>query len=232
MAYMLKCGFREIHIVDDSFTQDIGRAKDVCAGIIERKLKFPWSLINGVRVDKVDLEFFKLAKEAGLWQAGFGLETGDEEILAKINKKTTLAAAENAIKIAKEAGIDTFGFFILGLKGETEESIEKTIEFSKHLPLDIAKFDICIPYPGTPYYNELESEGRILSKDWSRYNCHQLETPLFEHPNLAWRDLSRYYKKAFREFYLRPAYISRRLRRDLKYGDIFSDMKYFIQTEW
>lgn len=232
MEYMLRCGFREIHVMDDSFTQDIGRAKEICAEIIRRRLKFPWSSISGVRVDTVDREFFELAKRSGCWQVGFGIESGDQEVLDRINKRTTLSQAENAVRLAGKAGLSTFGFFILALPGETESSMTRTIEFSKKLPLDIAKFDICIPYPGTSFYKELKSEGRILSEDWPKYNCHQIDEPLFGHPGLSWDVIRRYYKKAFREFYLRPGYIARRLLRSLRMGDVLYDIRYFAGTKW
>jgi len=232
MQYMLKCGFKEIHIIDDNFTQDIDRAKEVCAEIIKRNLKFTWSLFNGVRVDMVDFEFFKLAKESGCWQVAFGIETGDQNILNKINKKVRLSQSENAVNLAKKAGIDTFGFFVLALSGETEESLKRTIEFAKKLPLDMAKFDICIPYPGTPYYNELKSERRIKSDNWSKYICHQIDEPLFDHRNLEWSTIRAYYKSAFREFYLRPSYIMRRFMRSLKMGDLLYDFYYFLKAKW
>lgn len=232
MEYMIKSGFMEIHLVDDSFTQDITRAKDICIEIKKRNLKFPWASLSGVRADKVDFEFFRLAKEAGCWQVGFGIESGDQNILDRVNKKISLSQIEMAVKLAHKAGIDTFGFFILALSGETEESMKRTIGFSKRLPLDIAKFDICIPYPGTPYYKELKSENRIVSENWSKYICHQIDEPLFDHPNLSWAMISAYYKRAFREFYLRPSYIMRRLIRSLKMGDIMYDIQYFLKCRW
>ncbi len=152
IEYMLNCGFKEIHIIDDSFTQNIIRAKEVCKEIIKRKIKFSWSLINGVRVNLVDEEFFQLAKEAGCWQSGFGIESGDQRVLNRINKKITLSEVRRAVKIAEDAGIDTFGFFIFGLSGETISSMKKTIKFAKSLPLSTAKFGMCIPYPGTAYF--------------------------------------------------------------------------------
>ncbi|MBN2145510.1 MAG: radical SAM protein [Candidatus Aureabacteria bacterium] len=232
IEYMLGCGFKEIHIVDDSFTQDIERAKEICRRIIQRNLKFPWSLINGIRVDKVDDEFFQLAKRAGCWQAGFGLETGDQRVLDKVNKRITLAQTEKAVKMASKAGVESFGFFIFALDGETEESMKRTIGFAKSLPLSMAKFDICIPYPGTPFYNDLEKQGRILTKDWSKYNCHQLEEPLFSHLNVSWQTVGYYYKKAFRDFYFRPSYIGKRILRSIKNGDLFHDLKYFLNFKW
>jgi radical SAM superfamily enzyme YgiQ (UPF0313 family) len=180
----------------------------------------------------VDAEFFRLAKKAGCWQVAFGIESGDQRVLDRINKKTTLAQIEGAVKLAKKAGLDTFGFFILALAGETEESMARTIEFSKRLPLDIAKFDICIPYPGTQYYKELKSQNRIRSEDWSKYICHQTREPLFDHSDLDWNTIGRYYKKAFREFYLRPAYLARRFMRSLLKGDLLYDIKYFLSTRW
>jgi len=208
------------------------RAKEVCLEILRRKLKFPWASLNGIRADKVDFDFLKLAKRSGCWQVGFGIETGDQDILDRINKKLTLSQVENAVSLANKAGINTFGFFIFGLPGETEASMEKTIEFAKSLPLDIAKFDICIPYPGTPYYKELMAENRIKSFDWSRYVCHQTKDALFEHSNLDWEVLEAYYKKAFKEFYLRPAYIYRRFRRSLIMGDLLYDAFYFLRCKW
>ena len=108
----------------------------------------------------------------------------------------------------------------------------RTIEFARSLPLSIAKFNICIPYPGTPYYNELKSAGRIRSEDWSKYNCHQIEEPLFDHPNLSWATLNVYYKKAFRKFYLRLPYMFRRFVRDLAMGDLIYDICYFFRSKW
>ncbi len=232
IEYMLKCGFREIHIIDDSFTQNIQRAKEICIEIMRRDLKFPWALINGIRANLVDFEFFNLAKKAGCWLVGFGIETGDQNILNRINKRITLSQSENAVKLAQKAGISTFGFFILALSGETEESMERTIQFAKKLPLDIAKFDICIPYPGTPYYEELKLQGRIKSVDWSKYNCHQIDVSLFDHPNLTWSVIRSYYKKAFRDFYLRPTYIIRRFMRSFKMGDLIYDIQYLLKAKW
>ena len=232
MEYLLKCGFKEIHLIDDSFTQDIVRAKEVCLEILRRRLKFPWSSLNGVRADKVDYDFFKLAKRSGCWQVGFGIETGDQDVLDRINKRLTLSQIENSVKLAKRAGIDTFGFFIFGLPGETVAAMNKTIEFAKSLPLDIAKFDICIPYPGTPYYKELMAENRIKSFDWSSYVCHQTKDALFIHSNLDWEVLEAYYKNAFKEFYLRPAYIYRRFMRSLMMGDLLYDAFYFLRSKW
>lgn len=232
IEYMLKCGFREIHIADDSFTQDLERAKEICREIINRKLKFPWSLINGIRVNIVDKDFFVLAKKAGCWQIGFGIESGDQLVLDKVEKNIRLAQITNAVKLAENIGIDTFGFFIFGLSGETEKSMIKTIQFAKSLPLSTAKFDICIPYPGTRYFQELDSKNRIINKDWGNYAVHQTKVPLFKHPNLSWQTICLYYQKAFREYYLRPSFMISRFFKSLKKGNLINDLFSLLRFEW
>ena len=232
IRFYLESGFRELHVVDDSFTQDLDRAKEICAAILRRGFKFPWALFNGVRVDRVDLEFFQLAKRAGCWQVAFGVESGDQGILDRVGKKTTVPKIRKAMEDAKRAGLDTFGFFILGLPGETEDTLKETIRFSKSLPFDMVKYDILVPYPGTPCYKELLAENRIRTTDWSKYLCHGLDEPVFDHPNLRWETLSFYYKKAFRDFYLDPRFIWRRFFRSLRMGDLWFDFKYFINTRW
>lgn len=230
--YLTSSGFKEIHITDDSFTQNLDRAKIICEKLMRQDNKFTWSLINGVRVDKVDAEFLSLAKRAGLWQIAFGIESGNDDILKKIKKGTTTKMVSRAVKLAAKAGIDTFGFFMLALTGETEETMRDTIDFSLQLPLSIAKFDIAIPYPGTEFYLDLERERRILSRDWDKYSCHQFEDPIYTHPNLSWDVVQKYYKRAFRKFYIRPSYFARRFCRDLAKGDLINDFKYFFKTNW
>lgn len=230
--YLKKIGFREIHIIDDAFTQDLNRAKKICELLIQNGSPIIWSMFNGLRVDRVDFEFFKLAKKAGAWQVAFGIESGNQDVLNRINKKITLEQIRKAITWARRAGLDTFGFFIFGLSGENESSMCDTIEFAKSLPLNMAKFDICIPYPGTVFYEELERESRILTRDWSKYLCHQIDVPLYTHPNLSWGKLVYYYRNAFRSYYLRLSYIWNRFIRDCRMGDLLYDFKYLLMARF
>ncbi|MDQ7837058.1 MAG: radical SAM protein [Thermodesulfobacteriota bacterium] len=223
-------GFKEVHIIDDSFTQDLARAKSICEELIRIGYDIPWSMFSGVRVDLVDQEFFHLAKRAGAWQVAFGIESGNQKILDRINKKTKLQQIEDSVSMAVKSGMETMGFFIIGLSGDTEKTIMDTINFAAKLPLSLAKFDICIPYPGTPFYKELDAENRILTKDWSKYICHQTRVPLFEHPNLTWEQLDYYYNIAFRKFFLRPRFLWKRFIRDIKKGDLLSDVSYFTKS--
>ncbi len=228
--YMKEAGFKEIHIADDAFTQDLDRAKEICQRLIDRKFDLPWSMYNGIRVDHCDREFFQLCRRAGGWSVSFGIESGNQAVLDRVHKGTDLAMIERAVRLANKEGLNTFGFFILGLPGETEESLKDTIKFSRKLPLSIAKFGICVPLPGTRLWDEWESEGRILMDDWSMASFHHHQIPLYNHENLSWETLRKYYSKAYHSFYLNPRYIARHFVQSVRRGDLGRDISLLAKT--
>ena len=111
-------------------------------------------------MDTVDAEFLRLAARAGLWQVGFGIESGSPRVLAAIGKETTLDQVRRAVGWARDAGVDTFGFFILGLSGETPYSLEETIRFAcwsrdcglrtRETIRPTAQFVLCLPMATRP----------------------------------------------------------------------------------
>lgn len=232
IKYMLKAGFKQIHIIDDGFSTNIERAKKICDRIVQEGLKFPWTLFNGVRVDRVDEELFVKLKCAGCWLAAFGIETGSQRLLDTVDKGVKLEQIRRAVSWAKKANIETFGFFMMGLPGETEETLQQTIDFAASLGLDLAKFDYTIPYPGTVLYNRLKDGGHIKADTWTKYICHGSPSEIYTHPDLAWEVIEKYYKKSYKSFYLRPKFILNRVVKSLLNGRILSDFKYFIQTKW
>lgn len=231
IEYMLNMGFEEIYVVDDGFSTNIKRAEKICEEILRKGLKFPWTLTNGIRADRVTPRLFKLLKKAGCYRVAFGIESGNERVLKTFGKGIGLDQVRQAVKWANNAKIETWGYFVIGLPGETEESIIDTINFAKELELYTAKFSILIPFPGAPVYAMWDAAGLIKSKKWADYNMYNPKL-LYEHPNLDWETLIEYNRKAFREFYLRPSYIFRRMRKDLLNGMIFHDIKHFFQTNW
>lgn len=232
MEYMLKMGFAEINILDDTFSTDINRAKEFCDEIVRRSLKFPWHPLNGMRVDCVDRELFDKMKKAGCYKVSFGIESGNEEIIKRIDKRIKLAQVRDAVRWAREAGFETFGYFMLGLPGDREDTIKDTIRFAKELRLDIAKFNITIPLPGTRLFEEWDKAGFIKTKDWNKYNFYSPSHELYDHPNLSHETLALYYKKAYRSFYFSPSYLMRRLVRSIKFGTFIRDVKLFLKTDW
>lgn len=226
---MLNMGFREIHIVDDVFSTDMKRAKAICDGIKRKGLEFPWNLRVGIRVDRVDTELFVKMREAGCYRASFGVESGDQNILNKINKGITLDQVRLAFRLAREVGIETLAFFMIGLPCDTEETIRKTIDFAKELEPDIVKVSITIPFPGTSLFYELEKNGFIKTKDWSKYYFHSPDG-VYDHPNLSWETIYRYYKLFYRELYLNPKFILRKIAKDLRNRELLYDIHYFLKT--
>lgn len=229
MEYMLRCGFEEIHIADDGFSTDLGRAKKICDLIVKKGLKFPWALQNGIRADRVDAELFKKLKKAGCYRVAMGVETGNERVLKEINKGLTLTQVRKAFKLAKKAGIETYAFLMFGLPGDTEETMRETIEFTKELDPDYPKAAITIPLPGTPMFKALQQAGAIKTYDWEAYN-QQTKTELYKHPNLEWKTIYEYYSKFYKELYYRPKYVWKRIIKDIANGQIFWDVYFFLRS--
>ncbi|MFH1541428.1 MAG: radical SAM protein [Elusimicrobiota bacterium] len=232
MQYMLDCGFKEIHISDDCFTVNIERAKGICEEIIWRNLRFSWATITGIRADRVDQELLILMKRAGCYRVLYGIETGNDDILKVICKGETCEDIRKAVKMSKKAGLEVYGSFMLALPGETEKTMQETINFAKELELDIAKVSITIPLPSTPYFEQLSMMGKIKEKEWSKYNFYFPARGLYDHPTLDWDIVDIYYKKFYREFYFRPRFILKRFFRSLISGQLINDIKSFIQVKW
>lgn len=229
LSFMLNSGIREIRFIDDMFTTDMNRAKSICEMIIRRNLKFPWTLSAGIRVDRVDLEFLKLAKRAGLYQVAFGFESGDQASLDSIDKGIRVEQGIEAMELVRQSGLESVGFFMLGLPADTEESIHKTFALAKKLSPTYAKVTVVVPFPGTRLFNQYEEQGRIKSRNWPLYNLHSV-AEIYEHPHLSAETLDRYYNRFYYEYYLRPGYLAKTLFRTIKDFTVFHHMYYGLQT--
>jgi len=229
IEYMLDVGFKEIHIWEDNFTIDLDRAKKICDLIVERGLDFPWNMFTGIRVDRIDREFFEKAYNAGCYSVSFGVESGNQKLLDNIKKGITLDQIRAAFKMAKDVGMETIGFFMIALPGETIETMEETIEFAIELDPDYTKVTMTLPFPSTPLFDQLEKEGRIKTRDWSKYNFHST-TEVYDHPTLDWETIQEYYDLFYRRFYFRKNYILRRIKRGMLNGNVVYDGYYFLNT--
>ncbi len=117
---------------------------------------------------------------------------------------------------------------MIGLPGETPQSIQKTIDFAKELDLDLIKAGIATPLPGTEFFEEWNRRGLILSYDWSDYTFHTTKR-IAKYPDLE-EEIFKYYNMFYRKLYLRPSFIWKRFWQDLKTGEIFFDIYYFIKV--
>jgi len=202
----------EIGVTDDIWNLNLPRAKELCHALISEKLNnVPWVTVHGMKVNHTDPELFRLMKSAGCKRVGFGVESGNEYILKQVVRKSqTLDMVRAAFKNAKNAGLQTMGFFILGMPYETEESMEETIRFALELDPDLANFMIAAPYPGTELWKLVERKGIRFSHSWDDYAIHA-DKAHFQVGHLKAESVERKWHEAYRRFYLRPTRLARRV---------------------
>ncbi|HET6496914.1 MAG TPA: radical SAM protein [Thermoleophilia bacterium] len=194
-------GVRHIHMYADLFTVNREQVMGLCNAIIESGLKITWTCNS--RVDFVDREMLRLMAKSGCFYISWGLESADKDILAHARKGVDPDRARVSLREARDAGIRNWGYFIIGLPGETVATIKETIAFAKSLPLDIALFHIAAPYPGTPFFQEVVAKGWLRpGVRWEEVDMD--ESTVLDYPNLRTEELEYWQKRAFREWALRP----------------------------
>jgi anaerobic magnesium-protoporphyrin IX monomethyl ester cyclase len=199
--YLKRLGINNIHMYADLFTVNRDQVVELCKLMIEEDIQIKWT--SNSRVDFVDEEMLSLMGKAGCRLISWGIESANEQILKHARKGATADKAERALRWAKNAGIMNWGYFIIGLPGETEETIRQTIDFAKKLPLDIALFHVAAPYPGTPFFFE------VVENNWFRAGTRWEQVDMdkgtvLDYPNLTAERLLYWQKRAFREWAFRP----------------------------
>ncbi len=196
-----KLGVNNVMMYADLFTVNREQVISICQAMIEEKIDMQW-MCNS-RVDYVDEEMLSLMGQAGCHMISWGIESGSEEVLKRARKGANPAKAEQALRWARQAGIKNFGYFIIGLPGETEETIKQTIAFSKTLPLNVAIFHIAAPYPGTPFFYEVVENGWFRpGVNWEQVDMDQ--STVLDYGHLTAEQLMYWQKRATREWALRP----------------------------
>jgi radical SAM superfamily enzyme YgiQ (UPF0313 family) len=159
--------------------------------------------MSNSRVDYVDAEMQSLMGQAGCHMFSWGIESGSEAVLTQARTGANPAKAAQALRWAKQAGIKNFGYFIIGLPGETVETIQQTISFSKKLPIDFAIFHIAAPYPGTPFFYDVVENGWFRpGTNWEEVDMDK--STVLDYGHLTAEDLEYWQKRAMREWTLRP----------------------------
>ncbi|HUW95053.1 MAG TPA: radical SAM protein, partial [Anaerolineae bacterium] len=200
----------EIGVTDDVMTLDLERAKRICQLIIDEGLHtVPWITIHGIRADNTDLELFQLMKAAGCRRVGFGVESGNQRVLDMMKKGQTIDDVRQAFRNARQAGLQTIGFFIFGLPGDDEESMEDTIRLAMELDPDLANFMIAAPFPGTELYQMVIEQGDLFCHDWRDFAIHD-EKARFAIGDMTAEVVERKWHEAYRRFYLRPGRLVRK----------------------
>ena len=161
---IIALGYDQLWIADDSFTLDPEFLVSFCTEKIRRNIQISWTCLS--RTNGLDEEIVSLMKKAGCVKAYFGLETGSNEVLALMNKNTSVENGIKAVHLFKSIGIGTGGFFIVGYPGETEETIKMTFDLALSLPLDEIFFNIPLPLPGSGLFDRVI--GMDTEQDWSK----------------------------------------------------------------
>lgn len=195
-------GIREISFYDDTFTANLKRVEQLCNLLISHRADITWSCF--ARIDTVNAEILRLMKAAGCHQIMYGFETIDENILRAVNKKVKLTQYADAVAWTRAAGIDIRGAFMLGSPEETEASLIATLEYSRKIDIQYAIFNITTPYPGTTLFNWAVEKGNLRHTRWTEYD---LSHAILDLPTIGPETVETYYRKAYREFYLRGSYI-------------------------
>lgn len=207
-------GIREINFFDDTFTVNRKRVTAFCEELVARKVDIRWKCNS--RVNTVTPELLRLMKRAGCFSISYGVESGDDQILLKIKKGITTDQVRDAFRWSREVGISRAAFFMLNLPGDTRETIEKTIRFSREIAPDFISFEMTKPLPGTTIEQELATEtnvkiNRNLWEDWD--NCSVANKVYFTQNDLTEEYLEDAFARAVKKFYLTPGYVLRSIGR-------------------
>jgi radical SAM superfamily enzyme YgiQ (UPF0313 family) len=208
-----KYGVDQVTFYDDAFSVDRSRVVKICEELHARKLHMMWDC--GTRVDMVDRELMKTMRDAGCFAVWMGVESGSEAILGAMNKRIKLDQTRLAFKTAHQLGLMTIANVVLGFPGETEQTARETIRFVKELNPDDVGFYIATPYPGTPMYEQVKKNGWLRITDFDKYDT---AGPTFETPTLSMKKLAELRYKAYQDFYLRPGYVIKMMRKGGVYG--------------
>ncbi|NMB41505.1 MAG: B12-binding domain-containing radical SAM protein [Firmicutes bacterium] len=189
---------KSIFFCDDNFTANPKHTKQVLQEMLDRNIKLKsWGAQMRVESAK-DEEFLELMRRTGGDIAYVGLESINPLTLQSYNKKQNVDDIRKCIRKFHEYGIRIHGMFVFGSDQDTVDTIQETVDFALEMRIDSVQFMILTPLPGTPLFEKLESEGRLLTKDWELYDGHHV---VFQPAQMSAEELQKETIKAFRRFY-------------------------------
>jgi len=189
---------KEFFFDDDTFNIQKARTIELCEKL--KPLNLTWSCTSRVTTD---YETLKAMKESGCRLLIVGFESGDPQILKNVKKGATVERARQFVKDCKKLGLAIHGDFILGLPGETKETIRRTIDFAKELNVETIQVSVAHAYPGTEFFEFAESNNFIINtKDMVDAGGHQVAH--VEYPGLPADYVMEMVHKFYDEYYFRP----------------------------
>lgn len=158
-------GVDEIFFIDDNLTMNLRRAEEVFDLMIKENINIPWRAPNGLRVDRLSEQLVEKMAKSGCYYVGLGVESGNEEVLSSIKKSIDLETVTKAVDLLHKYNIQSSGFFICGLIGETKEQIIDTINYALKVRFDRIQMGIYTPYPGSEDFNKIYKTINITNSD-------------------------------------------------------------------
>ncbi|HEY9074181.1 MAG TPA: radical SAM protein [Desulfobaccales bacterium] len=205
---------KHIFFCDDNFTANRARTKELCERIIESGLKLEWSA--QVRVESAkDPELLDLMAKSGCFAVFVGLESINPATLKAYNKSQTVEGIKECVVNFHRYGINVHGMFVFGAEEDHYQVIRDTVKVSRQLDLDSLQYLILTPIPGTPFYQEMEAQNRIICRDWSQYDGHHT---VFQPRQFTPYELQMETNRAHKKFYSWPSVFKRLIARDLFYA--------------
>jgi len=205
-------GYKELDYFDANFLLPPERVYEIADRYAEKKLSIRWSC--RARVDKIDESQLEAMARANCSWIGYGIESGDEEVLRGVNKyQGGIHKIRETLDLTKKHGIGITGFFILGLPGENDQSLQNTLEFMESAPFDFVQISPYWPVPGTPIYDRLVKESGM--DPWKTV----IETDSLDHDmplpgtRFTLREMHEHTSRFYREFYFRPSQFLKILKR-------------------
>lgn len=194
-------GIRHINIYDDLFTANRRRIAALCDLLVSRPLGIQFNC--AVRVGHTDDALLEMLKDAGCLQVSLGIETGDPQLMEVHKEGMHLQEVRETVRRIQAKGLRTKGLFMMGLPGETEESISRTGDFAISLGLDDMNMSKFTPFPGAPVWSTIFDSG-TLDNDWRKMNCLNF---VFVPEGIESRQrLEELYNRFVKRFYTHPAW--------------------------
>jgi len=217
---------KEFDFFDSSFTSNEQRVLQICEGLKKREVRCYWAFRS--RIDLVTKRMLRALQGTGCMRIYYGIESGDPAILKTLRKETDLSKIKQTVRLTREAGIDTFGYFMFGSPGETEETIDRTIRFSLKLDLTYAQYSKVTPMPATALYEMIMKEkGHDFWREYILDETKDIYMPRLG-TDLDEEEIQAFVRKAYLHFYARPRYILRALRRVKSFHEIKKSAMAFL----
>jgi radical SAM superfamily enzyme YgiQ (UPF0313 family) len=221
-ACVRELGIGEILFYDDTFNIDRARVLEICERILAAGLKVRWSI--RARVDTMTPEVILSLRKAGCSRISYGVETGSPRLQKIIRKHLDLDQVRAVFAATRRAGIETLGYFMIGLPGETRAELDETVALMLSLPMDYAHIALFTPYPGTSIYRDALAQGVYDGDYWRDFARRPTPdfAPRYWNETFTDADLLAALTSAYARFYGRPGYMLRRLGKIRSAGELVS----------